>query len=151
MLFRSVRGQLHHFAVAQLPANLFERGPMLSRNNNGGTRTALEFAREQNLAVLVNRPLNAHYRERLVRLADSPDPAMAATLKAIRARLDPLLPEPLRAATLSCKAIAVLANTLGVTCVLNGMRRPGYVDDALGALRAAPFPVDAGLYRAMGP
>ena len=86
-----------------------------------------------------------------MRLADSPDPAVAGALKAIRARLDPLLPEPLRAATLSCKAIAVLANTAGVTCVLNGMRRPAYVDDSLGALRAPAFAVGADLYRAMGP
>ena len=62
----------HHFAVAQLPANLFESGAMLTRNCVTGNRTALEFAQEHDLAVLVNRPLNAFYREQLIRLADTP-------------------------------------------------------------------------------
>ena len=131
----------HHFTTVQLPANLCEGGAVLTRNNAGGTRTALEFAAERGLAVLVNRPLNAFHRGRLVRLADhgGRDPEVHAVL-------DPFLPAALRPATLSQKALAVLMNTRGVTSVLNGMRRRSYVDDALGALRGEAFEVDPRLY-----
>lgn len=135
----------HHFAVAQLPANLFESGAMLTQNCVAGNRTALEFAQEHDLAVLVNRPLNAFYRERLVRLADTPNRSPD-----VHARIDPFLPPSYRAESLSRKALAVLTNTKGVTCVLNGMQRQSYVDDSLGALRSAPFDVDLHLYEAFG-
>lgn len=131
----------HHFAVAQLPANLFESGAMLTQNCVTGNRTALEFAQEHDLAVLVNRPLNAFYREQLVRLADTP-----IRSPDVHAQIDPFLPPSYRAESLSRKALAVLTNTKGVTCVLNGMRRQSYVDDSLGVLRSAPFDVDLHLY-----
>ena len=133
----------HHFAVAQFPANLFESGAMLTQNNVTGNQTALEFAQEHDLAVLVNRPLNAFYRERLVRLADTPNRSPD-----VHARIDPFLPPSYRAESLSRKALAVLTNTKGVTCILNGMRRQSYVDDSLGVLRSAPFDVDLHLYEA---
>lgn len=133
----------HHFAVVQLPANLFESGPMLTRNNLAGSRTVLEFAQEHDLAVLVNRPLNAFYREQLIRLADTP-----VRSPDVHARIDPFIPPAYRAESLSRKALAVLTNTKGVTCVLNGMRHPNYVDDSLGALRSPPFDVDLHLYEA---
>lgn len=133
----------HHFAIVQLPANLFESGPMLTRNNVTGTRTALEFARKQDLAVLVNRPLNAFYREQLIRLADT-----LVRSPEVHARVNPYLPPAYRAESLSRKALSVLTNTKGVTCVLNGMRHPNYVDDSLGALRSPPFDVDVHLYEA---
>jgi len=133
----------HHFAVVQLPANLFESGAMLTRNNVTGTRTALEFAQEHDLAVLINRPLNAFYREQLIRLADSP-----VRRPEVHARVDPFLPPAYRAESLSCKALTVLTNTKGVTCVLNGMRRRNYVADSLGALRSPTFDVDIRLYQA---
>ncbi len=132
----------HHFAVAQLPANLFESGAMLTRNCVTGNRTALEFAQEHDLAVLVNRPLNAFYREHLIRLADMP----GLQSSEVHAHIDPFLPPAFRAESLSRKALAVLANTKGVTCVLSGMRRPNYVDDSLGALRGPAFDVDLQLY-----
>jgi hypothetical protein len=133
----------HHFAVAQLPANLFESGAMRTRNNLAGTWTGLEFAQEHDLAVLVNRPLNAFYREQLIRLADTP-----VRSPEVHARIDPFLPPAYRAESLSRKALAVLTNTKGVTCVLNGMRRRNYVDDSLGVLRSPPFDVDVHLYEA---
>jgi len=135
----------HHFAVAQFPANLFESGAMLTRNCVTGNRTTLEFAQEHNLAVLVNRPLNAFYREQLVRLADTP-----IRSPDVHARIDPFLPPSYRAESLARKALAVLTNTKGVTCVLNGMRRQRYVDDSLGALRSPRFDVDLHLYQAFG-
>jgi uncharacterized protein len=50
----------HHFAVLQCPMNLFESDAW-SRPNTGPrhAQTVLELAREQDIAVLVNRPLNA--------------------------------------------------------------------------------------------
>ncbi len=49
-----------HFAVLQCPMNLFETGPLFARNTGpDGGYTALEVARQQSIAVLVNRPLNA--------------------------------------------------------------------------------------------
>lgn len=135
----------HHFAVTQLPANLFESGAMLTRNNSTGTRTVLEFAREHDLAVLVNRPLNVVHRERLIRLADVP-----VRNREVHARIDPFLPPAYRAESLSRKALALLVNTRGVTCVLNGMRHRSYVDDSLGAMCSPPLDVDLGVYEAFG-
>ncbi|HMW84999.1 MAG TPA: aldo/keto reductase [Nitrospira sp.] len=54
--------------------------------------------------------------------------------------MNPLLPEQRRTATLSQKALWVLASTPGVTCVLNGMRTPAYVEDALTILQWPPLP-----------
>jgi uncharacterized protein YyaL (SSP411 family)/aryl-alcohol dehydrogenase-like predicted oxidoreductase len=61
------------------------------------------------------------------------------TTAAIVARLDPLLPDAKRKASLSRKALWVLASTPGVTAVLNGMRSPVYVDDSLAILRWDPL------------
>ena len=133
----------HHFAIVQLSANLFESGAMLTHNNVTRTRTVLDFAREHDLAVLINRPLNAFYREQLIRLAGS-----RAGAREVHARVDPFLSPAYRDESLSRKALAVLTNTKGVTCVLNGMRRRNYVDDSLGALRSPPFDVDLHLYEA---
>jgi Aldo/keto reductase family len=98
----------HHFAVAQLPANLFESGAMLTRNCVTGNQTALEFAQEHDLAVLVNRPLNAFYRNQLIRLADTP-----VRSPEVDAHVDPFLPPAFRAESLSRKALAILTNTKG--------------------------------------
>ena len=58
----------HHFRVVQLPLNLYETGGALEPNNDG--RTVLEFCRGHGVGVLANRPLNAFYRNRMIRLAD---------------------------------------------------------------------------------
>ena len=61
----------HHFSVIQLPANLFESGPVFEKNNGeGNSETVLDFAIRVNLGVLVNRPLNAIVGGQMVRLAD---------------------------------------------------------------------------------
>ncbi|MCZ6645286.1 MAG: aldo/keto reductase [SAR324 cluster bacterium] len=62
------------FAVVQCPLNLYEGGPYLLANQRDGAMTFLELARESDLAVLVNRPLNAIRPGGLVRLADFPVP-----------------------------------------------------------------------------
>lgn len=249
-----VGGKDHHFRVTQLPFNLFESGPL---------QGFLQFAREKNIVVLANRPLNAIINDRLTRLADFPrtdggtdfaslrekvgelekrwreefapaiktpedgvpakdffvwsenlkemqNPgialdqwnhyrgagvvpqvrylfdqlerffaarpekvqwttwrrAYAETLDrfldsitkyffaraqvrsdAIAAAINPFLPENLREKSLSQKSLAVLANTPGVHCVLNGMRAPHYVDDSTALLNWPAFPVEPGLYQ----
>jgi uncharacterized protein len=61
-----------------------------------------------------------------------------ARTTAIAHALDPLLPDARRQSTLSRKALWILAWTPGVTCVLNGMRTPHYVDDTLAILKWEP-------------
>jgi hypothetical protein len=67
---------------------------------------------------------------------------------AVSAVIDPLLPPERRAESLSRKALWVLASTPGVSCVLNGMRRPVYVDDSLGILAWPPLPDVLSVYQA---
>jgi len=63
----------HHFAVAQLPMNLFEEAPLRVRKEGPAADSAtLAFAAENGIGVLVNRPLNAFLRGELIRLADFP-------------------------------------------------------------------------------
>lgn len=59
----------HHFSVIELPMNLFELGAAISQNQSG-KRTVLDLAKEAELGVLLNRPLNAFSQEQLIRLAD---------------------------------------------------------------------------------
>ena len=61
----------HGFRVLQLPMNLFESGALLTPNT-GQEDTALKFAQEHHIAVLVNRPLNAISAQHrgMTRLAD---------------------------------------------------------------------------------
>jgi aryl-alcohol dehydrogenase-like predicted oxidoreductase len=65
----------HHFAVLQCPMNLFESDAW-SRANTGprDETTVLELAQQEDLAVLVNRPLNAMPSSHggMLRLADVP-------------------------------------------------------------------------------
>lgn len=60
----------NNFKVIQLPFNLVEAGAVTNKNQSGNTKTVLEFAFENNIKVLVNRPLNAITSKGLVRLAD---------------------------------------------------------------------------------
>ena len=59
----------HHFRMVQMPFNLFEAGAVLEKNQPDG-KTVLNLAREKAIAVLINRPFNAFWKNRLVRLAD---------------------------------------------------------------------------------
>jgi uncharacterized protein len=65
----------------------------------------------------------------------------------VAAAIDPLLPAERRGETLSRKAIWTVASTRGVSCVLVGMRRPAYVEDAIGALAWPPLPDPPGVYQ----
>ena len=67
-----VAGERNHFKVVQLPLNLYEPGAWIEKNNGAGrSNTALDTARDSQLAVLTNRPLNAFTEDRMVRLADT--------------------------------------------------------------------------------
>jgi aryl-alcohol dehydrogenase-like predicted oxidoreductase len=61
----------HHFNLVQMPFNLLEPGAVLEVNQPGG-KTALAFAAQKGLGVVINRPLNAFAAGRLHRLADLP-------------------------------------------------------------------------------
>lgn len=65
----------HHFAVVQLPMNLYESGGALEPNTAG--QTVLQFCRAQGIGVLANRPLNAFSDNQLIRLADFVKPGQA--------------------------------------------------------------------------
>ena len=69
--------------------------------------------------------------------------------QAIAAMIDPCIPEDKKGETLSRKALWTVASTPGVTCVLNGMRSPTYVADALGVLAWEPLHEPHAVYRAV--
>lgn len=60
----------NNFKCIQLPFNLIESGAALNKNQENGTKTVLQLAKENNLEVLINRPLNAITAKGLFRLAD---------------------------------------------------------------------------------
>jgi aryl-alcohol dehydrogenase-like predicted oxidoreductase len=63
----------HHFRIIQFPLNLLETGAVLTANQPE-SRTVLEFAADHNLAVMINRPLNAFSGNALVRLSEPTEP-----------------------------------------------------------------------------
>ena len=65
----------HHFRLIQLPFNLVEPGAVLEKNQPNGS-TAIEFARQKDLGILVNRPLNGFSGNQLFRLAEVPASAI---------------------------------------------------------------------------
>lgn len=60
----------HNFKVIQLPANLLEKGIVTEKNQLGNNQTVNDFCFENNIGVLINRPLNAIVANTLLRLAD---------------------------------------------------------------------------------
>src|SRR5207245_1310888 len=72
-----------------------------------------------------------------------------AAVTGVAAAIDPRLPAERRDETLSRKALWVVASTPGVSCVLNGMRTPDYVDDALGILSWPALPDPLAVYEAV--
>ncbi|HMS83518.1 MAG TPA: aldo/keto reductase [Nitrospira sp.] len=262
---RSVGSPTHHFQVLQCPMNLFESGPATNANTGPScAQTVLDYAREHNIAVLVNRPLNAMVgRNQMVRLAELPIedtsidldqqlhtvdtleqeyrtslapqihstgtetapsdyfnwsaelrrvqpqiqgleqweqiehhmvaprvnqvlqllsrqlsgtmaeqwehwrqryiPELLSLLRACRHEatmrsraqteritraISPLLPDAYRATSLSQQMCWILSSTPGVTCVLNGMRTPKYVEDSLAILSWTPISKTQPIYEA---
>ena len=64
----------HHFAVLQCPMNLFESDVATRPNTGPRHQSVLQFAQQERIAVLVNRPLNAMPGSGagMVRLAEFP-------------------------------------------------------------------------------
>ena len=71
---QSVSSANHHFQVLQCPMNLFESSPALTANTgHSHAQTVLEHAQQNQIAILVNRPLNAMLgQSKMLRLADLP-------------------------------------------------------------------------------
>lgn len=69
--------QNHHFKVIQFPMNLLETGAATEENQSDG-KTVLAVAAENQLGVLVNRPLNAVVGSVLIRLAATPETKKAS-------------------------------------------------------------------------
>lgn len=71
---KSAGTSTHHFQVLQCPMNLFESGAALTANTGRfSSQTVLEYARQKNIAILVNRPLNAMVsHNRMLRLTHLP-------------------------------------------------------------------------------
>jgi aryl-alcohol dehydrogenase-like predicted oxidoreductase len=131
----------HRFRVIEFPLNLLETGAVLRKNQPAG-QSLLEFAREKNLGVLINRPLNAITGDRIVRLAEkhySGEGELQA--RRFRDKVAELDADWRAADTLSQMALRVLRSTAGISSVLMGMRAAGYVDDVLTELRR-PCTVD---------
>jgi hypothetical protein len=72
-----------------------------------------------------------------------------ARTQRVTAAMDALLPPSKQRETLSRKALWVLTSTPGVTCVLNGMRTPRYVEDSMAVLGWKPLDNPEAIYRAM--
>ena len=56
-------------------------------------------------------------------------------LTSLTQMINPLLPPSIQQEPLARKSLWIIASTPGVTCVLNGMRWPAYVEDALACLQ----------------
>ena len=103
----------HHFRVLQLPMNLFEAGALLTQNTGKeDSETVLSLAREKEIAVLVNRPLNAIPGKGggMIRLADpqaeisntnfeAQQPKVAALENDYKQVLGPNIPHPEKGAS----------------------------------------------------
>ena len=79
----------HHFRLIQLPMNLFETGGV-TETNQSNEQSVVQFARDQKLGVLINRPLNAIIDNRLIRLAEV-QAARAASTEEISQLIDELI------------------------------------------------------------
>jgi aryl-alcohol dehydrogenase-like predicted oxidoreductase len=75
--------------------------------------------------------------------------AGAGTPRSIAALIDPHLPETRRRESLSRKAVWLLSSTPGVSCVLVGMRRSEYVEDAMAVSGWEPHPDPLAIFRAV--
>jgi aryl-alcohol dehydrogenase-like predicted oxidoreductase len=143
--------QNSNFKVVQLPFNWIEVSPAFL-DYDGTQVSTIAFAQEKKLGVLVNRPLNAMYNDRLLRLTRPVvTPEEVANLdEGKRKGLEnwAQLAEDLEAlakqqidtpgyedAPLSQLVLSTLAWCPGVTSVLCGVRKTKYVDDAEEAMR----------------
>jgi len=125
----------NHFRVIEFPCNLLETSA-ITENNQPDGETVLDFAYKKELAVLINRPLNAIQDNQLIRLAEKAYEGEAAQ-EAVDffKRVSSIDPDWHKASSLSHLALRALRSTTGVTAVLVGMRQAAYVEDILAELR----------------
>ncbi len=147
----------NHFKVAQMPFNWLEVSPLFYEIDNTGHST-ISYANENKIGVILNRALNAMFNDGLVRLTrpqfskeeiNSFDDAMklgyenwaklSMDLEKIAQEQLTLLPG-YQDAPLSQLALSTLAWIPGVSCVLCGMRKVKYVQDASEALSRPALP-----------
>lgn len=114
-------------------------GDALGRNLSGDVAARWKAWRDRYLEAL----------QTLLAVArDAAADRSARAARAITAALDPSLPGERRGEALARKALWTVASTPGVTCVLNGMRRPDYVEDAGAVLSWPPLEDPSPLYAA---
>lgn len=77
--------KIHRFTTIQFPMNLLERGAWCERNQHRSNSNLLEVAKEAQLGVLLNRPLNAFGRGELVRLSSFTPRDLSELFRAIDA------------------------------------------------------------------
>ena len=107
----------------------------------GLTGSSEEFGLGVRLSTGAGGGLNKQGRKRAAALAEA--------LAPLRAALCARLPEAQAGESLSRQAIWVLTSIPGVSCVLVGMRRPRYVEDALGVMPLEELPGAADVLMAL--
>jgi aryl-alcohol dehydrogenase-like predicted oxidoreductase len=128
----------HHFTTIQFPMNLLETGGATEANQPDG-RTVLQLAQELNLAVLINRPLNAIQQqpggpETLLRLASIAPPTYPTDVQEVSTAVDTLvemeedfrqihLPQLVETLNLSAETREALSQMIAIGRLLHGQWR----------------------------
>ncbi len=119
-VFKERSTKPNHFAVIQLPVNLFERGGITEMNQERSTESVIEFARKHDIGVLVNRPLNAIKNKLLIRLADypereyPPEQDISDLVHDLKLQEDEFKNEPLKEVSLNSQSYDAVKKLLGV-------------------------------------
>lgn len=119
--------QIEHHMVAPRVNQVLQ---LLSRQLSGTTAEQWEHWRQRYIPELLAL-LRAFRHEATLRSRVQTE-RIARTIR-------PLLPDTHRTAALSQQMCWILSSTPGVTCVLNGMRTPKYVEDSLAVLNWTPI------------
>jgi aryl-alcohol dehydrogenase-like predicted oxidoreductase len=127
-----------HFTTIQFPMNLLETGAATEANQPDG-QTVLQLAQELNLAVLINRPLNAIQQqaggpETLLRLASVDPPTYPTDVQEVSTAVDTLvemeedfsqihMPQLVKALSLSAETQGALLQMIAIGRLLHGQWR----------------------------
>ena len=147
----------HSFKVVQMPFNWLEVSPLFYEIEDTGHST-ISYAHAHGIGVMLNRPFNSMFNDGLVRLTRPQftldeiknfDEAMlkgfenwsnlAKDLEKIAEKQMELQPG-YHGAPLSQLVLTTLSWIQGVSCVLCGMRKINYVQDAQQALQRPALP-----------
>jgi aryl-alcohol dehydrogenase-like predicted oxidoreductase len=145
----SIAGAGHHFRVVQFPMNWIEILPLVFPVEPNGPNT-LQFAAQNGIGILLNRPLNAMHNDGLIRLSRPTVPEGVTLDQAAQnglqnwTQLSSDLESVARkhidvpgyeAVPLSQYVLSTLMWQPEVSSVLLGMRKLRYVDDAAETLQ----------------